>query len=261
MRTQEGSGLGLFGWGRLLAILGLMFCLVVPSMAGAQGIKGGDDDPTEEATEEATEPDDNGTDEPTEYNWEDFEDVGMTAEDAYESPQFGYTVEWSRDWGVDAYYLTDDGDPDVDPVMSDENNEQDLLYLIWGEDGGEPAYVIISGQSEGRGGPDADVEEWTDPDYIADQWADQFEAEALLDDTTRDAGAVLYSVVDTDDNDAQYYTVYQSIEMEDGSMLYLTFSAYEDWFEDAYTSWSEDVEIDGQPVDVVFTWEDIADAI
>jgi len=257
MHVQEEKRIGLFGWGRLALILGLALCLVAPSVAGAQGIKGDDrDDATEEATAET---DDNGGSD--EYVWEDFEDAGMTAEDAYESPQFGYTVEWSSDWAVDAYYLNDDGDDSIDPVMSDEDNEQDLLYLIWGEDGGEAAYVIISGQTAGRGGPDADVEEWTDPDYIEGQWNENFEVEALADDTTRDAGAVLYSVVDTEDGDAQYYTIYQSIELEDGSMLYLTFSAYEDWFEDSYTSWSEDVEIDGQPVDVVFTWDDIEAAL
>ncbi len=82
----------------------------------------------------------------------------------------------------------------------------------------------------------------------------------LLEDTTRTAAAVLYSVVQTED-DFQYYTIYQAFELEDGTTLYLTFSAFEEWFEESYLSWSEDVEINGEPLDLVFDWDDIEDAI
>lgn len=244
--------IGRFHWGYLIAVVGLVLALLLPAAIMAQGIKdrpSSDDPATEEATEEPTDdPAEEATEEPTDEA--DWEAAGLIDDESYESPQFEYTIEWSRDWAVDEYY-----DP---PVVTDEENEQDILYLIWGEDGGEVAYAIFSGQTLTRGGPDADVEEWLDPDFIERQWNPNFDVDPLLDDT---AGAVLYSVVDTDDNDAQYYTVYQSIEMEDGTTLYLTFSAHEDWLEDSYTSWSEDVEINGEPVAVIFDWADIEEAI
>jgi hypothetical protein len=241
MHAETGTGFGRLRLTYLLAMFGLVFGLFLPGAAAAQGIK---DRPStdEPATEEATQ-----TSDPA-----DLEAAGLVGRRSYESPQFGYTIDWSRDWDVDSYY-----EP---PVVSSEDDEQDLIYLVWSDGSGSEAYAIFSGQTASRGGGDADVEEWTDPDYIAEQWNANFDVEPLLDDTTRDAGAVLFSVVDTD-NDSQYYTVYQSIELEDGTTLYLTFSSHEDSLEDAYTSWSEDVEINGEPIDVVFTWADIEGAI
>lgn len=243
MHAETGTGFGRLRLTYLLAVFGLVFGLLLPgASAAAQGLKDtpSDDDPaTEEATDEPADP-------------EDLEAAGLVGSRSYESPQFGYTVDWSRDWDVDAYY-----EP---PVISSEDDEQDLLYLVWTDGSGAEAYGIFSGQTASRGGGDADVEEWTDPDYIAEQWNANFEVEPLLDDTTRDAGAVLFSVVDSD-NDSQYYTIYQSIELEDGTTLYLTFSSHEDSFEDAYTSWSDDLELNGDPIDAVFTWADIEAAL
>lgn len=245
-------------WPYLAMIVALFFCLLPATVLG-QGIKDSVDDAraTEEATEEPFDP---ATEEATEELFdpaeqaEEWEEAGLIDDRSYESPQFGYTVDWSRDWAVDVYY-----DP---PVISDEEIEQDLLYLVWTGGPDEEAYAIISGQTANRGGPEGDVEEWTDPDYIDETWESTFEVEALLDDTTRDAGAVLYAVVDTEDPDERvYYTIYQAVELEDGTTLYLTFSAYEDWFEDSYAAWASDLEIDGAPLEVVFAWEDIEAAI
>ncbi len=231
----------------LLALMLALLLSLAPAVALGQGIKdaGGDDPATEEATEEPFDPAEQA---------DDWEAAGLIDDRSYESPQFGYSLDWSRDWAVDVYY-----DP---PVISDDANEQDLLYLVWTGNPGEEAYAIVSGQTANRGGPDGDVEEWTDPGFIEDQWESNFEVEALLDDSSRDAGAVLYSVVDTEDPDELvYYTIYQSVELADGTTLYLTFSAYEDWFEDAYEAWGSDLELDGATLDLVFAWEDIEAAI
>ncbi len=245
----------------LLTMIVALLLLLMPATVMGQGIKDAvDDDPateepfdpaTEEATEEPFDPVEQAS---------DWEEAGLIDDQSYESPQFGYTVDWSRDWAVDAAVQELYGDP---PVISDEDIEQDIIYLIWTDGEGAEAYAIISGQTANRGGPEGEVEEWTDPDYIEDQWdTSLIEVEVLLDDTTRDAGAVLYSLVDTEDPGGPvFYTIYQSIELEDGTTLYLTFSAGEDVVEDAYASWASDLEIDEAPIDVVFDWDDIEAAI
>lgn len=250
MRARRDWG----GWPSLAMIVALLLCLAPATVMG-QGIKDAVDDPaTEEGTDEPFDP----ADEPSSSDWEA---AGLIDDQSYESPQFGYTVDWSRDWAVDVYY--DQPEEDLQPVMSDERNQQDIIYLVWSGGPNQEAYVIFAGFPSKRGGPAGDVEEWTDPDYIERQWdTNNMEVEVLLEETTRDAGAVLYSVVDTEDpGGLVYYTIYQSIELEDGTTLYLTFSAGEDWFEDAYESWVSDLEVDGAPIDVVFEWEEIEAAI
>ncbi len=250
MRADSRSG----RWPFWATIVALLLCLMPATVMG-QGIKDAvDDDPateepfdpaTEEVTEEPVDPADQAS---------DWDEAGLIDDRSYESPQFGYTVDWSRDWAVDVYY-----DP---PVISDEGIEQDILYLVWIDSDGNEAYVIVSGQAANRGGPDGDVEEWLDPDFIEATWESNLDVEPLLDDTTRDAGAVLYSVVDSENpGGLVYYTIYQVIELEDGTTLYLTFSAGEDVAEDAYGSWVSDLDINGAPLEAVFDWDDIEAAI
>ena len=244
MRADSRPGRWPF-WATMVALL---FCLLPATVMG-QGVKDSrDDDPaTEEATEEPFDPVEQSG---------DWEEAGLIDDQSYESPQFGYSLEWSRDWATDVFY--DQPDEDLQPVMSDEEIEQDIIYLVWTDADGNEAYVIVSGQSTNRGGADGDVGEWLDPDFIEATWESNLEVEPLLDDTTRNAGAVLYSVVDSEDpGGLVYYTIYQSIELEDGTTLYLTFSASEEIAEDAYESWANDVELDGAPLDLVFNWDDI----
>lgn len=228
--------------GYLLAVIGLLFCLLAPSTSMAQGLKDEPDDP--EATVE--------TDFPT------SEEAGLIDDRSYESPQYGYTVEWNRDWAVDDWY--DQPDEGLQPVMSNEDSGVDTIYLMWVDDEETPVYVIISSQNTDRGGVQAEIGEWTDPDYIEDQWSSNFEVEPILDGITLGSAAVLYSIIDTDDG-SQYYTIYQWIEMEDGNSVYLTFSGYEDWLEDGYDSYVSDILVNGEPIAAQFTWAEIEEAI
>lgn len=235
----------------VLAMIVALLCCLVPAAALGQGIKDAADDPaTEEATEEPFDPVEQAS---------EWEDAGLIDDQSYESPQFGYTLDWSSDWAVDVAVVELYG---YQPVSSDAEIEQDLLYLLWSGGPNEEAYVIVSGQTTNRGGPDGEADEWTDPDWIDENWEPNLEVDVLLDDTTRDAAAVLYAVEDSEDPGSPiYYTIYQSIALDDGTTLYLTFSAAEDVAEDAYDSWASDVEIDGAPIDLVFDWQDIEAAL
>jgi len=238
-------------WLRLVAILTLMALLAGPLTASAQGLKGNQrNEPTEEATEAA----DNTP------VAQDPKDAGLQSDTSYESPQFGYTLEWSEDWAVDTWYDDPENTDEGPSVKSDTKNEVDQLYLIWSGGKDEYSYAIFSGQTANRGGADGDVKEWTSKKYIAQQWNENFEVKALADDTTDTSGAVLYSVYDTD-QDYQYYTIYQSVELEDGTTLYVTFSGFEDWFIDSYTSFSKDLQLNGEPLDLVFSVRDAQKAI
>ncbi len=228
-------------WRSLLAVIAVM-CLLqvqVASMAaqGMGGLKGDEDDEETPETELVS-----------------LEDAGLISDTEYESPQFGYVVEWTEDWVLDDYF--DNPDEGLQPVMTNPETEQDFLYLIWTEGSSDYGYIYIIGQTASRGGPDADVEEWTDPDYIASQWPeDDWEAEVVLDEESRDRGSVVYALTDADG--ALYYTIYLSIELDGGEMIYITFSTSEASFEDAFEHVSEDIEIDGEPIFTLYDWDDI----
>ena len=108
----------------LMAVL-LMLNTAVVSAQVSGGMKG-DPAATEEAEPEETTGGsgpcwpENGTDPVT-----DPEEAGLVGRRAYESPQFGYAVDWTRDWVLDEYFET--------PVISFPTEEQDALCL-WLDD-------------------------------------------------------------------------------------------------------------------------------
>ena len=140
------------------------------------------------------------------------------------------------------------------PVISFPADEQDALCL-WLDDASIYGYVYVIGQTASRGGPEADLEEWTDEDYIAEQWPD-LEVEVVIGDANSSSAHVTYHQVDPAE-DAEYYTTYASIELEDESMIYITFVSDAASFEDAYELVAEDVTIDGDSMFTVVDWEDI----
>jgi hypothetical protein len=231
---------------RTLALLAMMLVLntAVASAQISGGMKG---DP---ATEEA------GQEESTEGSgpcWTrnrddvtDLEEAGLVGTREYESPQFGYVVEWSRDWVPDEYFET--------PAISFPAEERDALCL-WLDDADLYGYLYVIGQTASRGGPDADLEEWTSEDYIAQQWPD-LDVEVVIADANRSSAHVTYLQVDAA-NDTEYYTTYASIELDDESIIYITFVSDAASFEDAYQLVAEDVTLDGDSLFTVLDWEDI----
>ncbi len=235
----------------LLSVMGLVLALMAPSVSAAQ--LGGGKSPSDDATEEA----DQDRDAEDEGDPSDWEAAGLISDTEYESPQFGYGVEWSTDWTLDLYY--DRPEDDVQPVMSNEDDEYDTVYLAWIGEPDAASWAIVTGQSANRGGVDEEIDEWTDEDWMANQWAKGIEPEVLLTDTSRDTAAVLYQLVDSDADDAVYYTIYVAIYLDDYT-LYLSYTAAEVFFEDGYAA-LEDVEIDGDPLFQFLDWDDIEDAI
>lgn len=228
-------------WTRVIALV--VMVLLLHSPVAAQGIGGDSKGETDESTSDVVGPcvSDNRDD------ITDEEEAGLTGRRAYESPQFGYTVDWTRDWGLDDYFET--------PVVSKPETERDALCLYWSEGETDYGYMYVVGQVDSRGGADADVEEWTDPDYIEEQWPNH-DVEVIIDDSRRDRGAVAYLIEDREEG-FQYATVYLSIELADDSMIYITFSTALASFETAYEAVSEGVTIDGEPIFTLFDWDDI----
>ncbi|HYI25500.1 MAG TPA: hypothetical protein VD767_08840, partial [Thermomicrobiales bacterium] len=150
----------------------------------------------------------------------------------------------------------------IQPVMSNEVDGFDRVYIAWFGEPDAGVWNTITGQEENRGSLDEEVEEWTDPDYIEENWLDfnpDYEVEVLLDDTTRDSAAVVYSLLDTGNDDAQYYLIYMAVYLEDVT-LYVAFTAYEDNFENGYAALDE-IEVDGEPLFTFLDWDDIEEAI
>jgi hypothetical protein len=223
----------------LATLLATLIVAAMPLAALAQDFK---DRPEE---------DEPTTEEPSSGN-DEFEDAGITGETSYESPQFGYTVEWDRDWEVDTSA--------DEPVLTDESRGYDSLNLVWDGRGRAIAFLTINGTDAPTGGPDAEVRRWTDEDYLEDVWdPDEFAVEILLEDDSRRSGAVILRVENTEDN---YTFVAMNQVIDLGSTnLYVFFSMSDRDVEEAFTALDAEIDLDGSSLDLQFTVEEIVEAV
>lgn len=230
-------------WLRLMAILSLSLVLVMPSVAHARDQKS-DDSTTEEV--ECT---------PQTYDPETYdpEDHGLINDTEYESPQFGHTLEWSGGWSVNSWYDDPANTGEGPSVWSNNWTERDSISLYHDGANGETAWLEISIQSGNRGGPEGDLAMWLDKSF----WSG-YDGTAIAADTTRDMAAAVFVSEDADSGDV-YYLVYESVTLDDGVTMYLIWTFGEGWTD--YESASEDLALDGDSLDPVFTSAELEAAI
>jgi hypothetical protein len=194
--------------------------------------------------------DDPATEEPS-FGDDELEDLGITGDRSYESPQFGYTLEWGRDWTLDAI--------SGDPVISDEDAGFDTLNLFWQGTRTQTAYLSIEGVGWATGGPDVQVAQWTDEDFLEDIWdPGDYTVEVLLEDEVRDAGAVAIRVVDEELDFS--FLAYQQIMDVDDTWVFVYYAVLDIGVEDGYAALAEEIELNGAPIELLFDVEEIVEA-
>lgn len=189
---------------------------------------------------------------------DDFEDVGVIGEGEYESPQHGYSVEWSDAWDIDFDY-----DP---PVVSDEETGRDDIKLAWFGDDGEQGFANFIGAPTGELTAEQDLEPLLDPDMAAEIWGDDLEQVVLMEDIGRDGGAVLLALVESDDDDKPseslldvYVSLFIVAEIDDASLL-MTISGDVSHFAAAYDM-ADEILVDGDELLTPFRAGEIDDAL
>ena len=116
-----------------------MIGALTPSLVAAQGgLKSGDDEPESD---------------------DEFAAIGVTGEQSYESPQFGYRLGWDRHWFV----------PEDDPGKSSEFEMWDTLHIRWVETP-SPNGAVVQLSFDGFLGDTATTDSWlagmADPDTL-----------------------------------------------------------------------------------------------
>jgi hypothetical protein len=165
---------------------------------------------------------------------------GLTGPNSYQSPHYGYTIEWSDDWGFEGLPLS--------PVQT-LGDSSDRLYLI--RSGAVDRLSFVSVPGDGRS--------------IAQRFAD---ATADLPGNTGIAVSLLAPQVATwverivmDDPDAPpSVTVHQIRALDDDAALVIWLASYEDTLAAAFAA-AAGVLLDGEAVYTGIPWEVIAEAL
>ena len=214
-----------------------------------------DEDVTPEEDDEETPEDDSGID-------PDWADAGLISETEYESPQFGYTVEWDEPYILDTE--SDDEPVESETESTDESAAFDRVWLV----SEEPlSFTAVYGYSYEEYGYEDDEEVaedwvgyWTSDEYLEN--ADLFGSDVavLLDDEGPVSGGVV--IYDTDGDGVPYIRYKEILISENGdSVIALDFSSYVDDLEDTLTAAQTAIEVDGENVYLTFDVDEIIDAV
>jgi hypothetical protein len=200
-----------------------------------------DEDPTEEATEEdedpteeATEEDEDPTEESTSGDDEDLEALGLVDTGQYESPQWGTTIDWTRDFEL--------SESDSGPgITSDEDGGVDTVSLSW-TDSADGLSSISLTVAESSGSDMAELEEF----YTSDDFTSLFTGdtgEVVDSDSTETSTAVLIE----SESGLLYY--FGANEVDGGDTL-VTYVAIIDASEgaDFQAAVTDGIEVDGEPI-------------
>ena len=232
-----------------------------PSGLFAQGNNQDDDEetPEDEVTPEDEDEDDSTTKKKTpkaDDLPEDWLDAGLISETEYESPQFGYTVEWDDPWVLDDWYDDPDNGENAKGtvVTEDDDTGADDLH-IWVEDNG----TILRVQGL------ANENELTGEDYF-DYWQSEeylegfaSPAELLVADGDEDGAAAIYSL----DGDGGMFIGYNEVIIADqgDTLIFLFFLAPVEAFEEGYGQAQEGVQVDGDDVFSIISNRDLENVI
>jgi len=177
---------------------------------------------------------------------------GVISETEYESPQYGYVVEWDEPWVIDDYYDTDDDD-ETATVISDEDTGRDEIRL-WVPD----VSGLLTVQFTPSNGSDAtDVQDYWESDEYYEGFTDG--GEYLASDGDEERAGVLFLIGDPEEG----YIGYNEITMLDGgdTMLALYLRAPIADFLDVYGEGNDNVEVDGEEVFDILRSRDVRNAI
>ena len=181
-----------------------------------------------------------------------YKDAGIIDFRTYESPNWGWRVTWEEGWDLDAYY-----DP---PVTTDEERQYDQLHLAWSGDDGASAYVTLQGAAATGDDLADELELLTDPAWIAQAWEPHFEVTPFLTYDDEDSVQVVYSIIDTSDNDARHYTIFETM-IVNGDWVYVTFTTNAESLAAAFDATTGDLRLNRDPILTGIDWHEIEDAI
>lgn len=216
-----------------LATAGLTF------PAAAQGLKDVDDDDSDDRDDETGEIP------------EEWEEIGITSEYSYESPQFGYTVEWEDPWMVDP----------EEPGGSDTAMEMDELFLLWEPGRQDLTGVSLLGIPSEPGGVGRFGEFLLSAEGRGVWFTDTYDVEDVLANIEESAFEILFSMSTTEDGEFVGWVFILGTEITPDQWVIGTMAASDDLLEDVFGGLTDKVFVDGENVVRLTTWRDIERAI
>jgi outer membrane biosynthesis protein TonB len=172
-----------------------------------------------------------------------FQDLGLVSVTEYESPRYGYTVEWKAPWAVADYLDT--------PVRSDEDSVYDALYLMSTEN---LDYMFVFGERTGNRSVEDEVNYLRSKDRMSLRYdAGSRVVSTIIDETT---GGIVVLQADG------YVTIEEVYFLDDpDAVVQISFTTSLDQLEGQVRTARNAVRLEGEPVLTVFDVEDVLKAL
>jgi len=182
------------------------------------------------------------------------EEAGLVGDGVFVSPAFGYEVTWPETWGLNPVVRV--------PVRSTSVVPFDEVHLA--EDDPEtdpPPFFDFYASYQRETTMEQELAVFVDPEWIALGFREEIDSTVLLQDTSGNEAEALLAVTIQDTGDVEYVWLRFARDGERAD-LYFYMKARSDDFEGAWdTMVTGEIALDGDPIETLFAWDDIEDAI
>lgn len=175
---------------------------------------------------------------------------GLVSEQRYESPQYGFSVEWDDTWMLDYDYDT--------PVISNTQEQVDAVHITTAEL--YTPFMRVAAYDGAEWGSMEEIvarltsEEWLDIAYPGAQ------KQVVLQKYAGNRGGMVVSR--TTDSGHEYIAIFEAHLVDDGeTLLLVTMTTTPNQIASAHARTNETVRLDGAPPLVIFGVDEIVDAI
>lgn len=192
-------------------------------------------------------------DEPESAPADDLAEIGVTGDGGYESPVFGYQLEWTRDWDVSP----------TDPGSSSEADHWDILRLEWADPEDERSTLL---EFNGFTFPVANLEPWlekmTDPESLSQFYGGgEREVDVALVERDGDIMEVAWRLGPSLDADDPIAMISCYRLLDDGLMLMMDLAIMDtDLISTVTADFADGITLNGKPVLEILGLADIEEA-
>lgn len=179
-------------------------------------------------------------------------EIGITGERSYESPQFAYRLDWTRDWEVN----------DQEPGESSPADELDTLVLSWANATiDENAYINFLGFTLPAPNVQLLMDNAENPRKVAELYGGGYEVEIVLAERDDDIQEVAYHLTSIDDPDTQRWMI-SSVRVLDTGLVLTTnmLLANDDLLAEVSEAFVDGLSLNEEPLIQLLTADAIQDA-
>jgi hypothetical protein len=183
----------------------------------------------------------------------DQEAAGLVDDDLFVGPAYGYEITWPESWALNEVMGY--------PVLSRAAVAWDEVHIAEsGTEADPPPFFDFYSVYPRQTTAEQELAIFVDPEWVALGFPEEVEVTVLLQEAGDEEAEALVAVTFPETGEVEY--AWFRFARDNGETdLYFYLKARSEDFPDAWETLTEEITLNGDPIDVIFAWDEVDEAI